>query len=203
MKRMSFSDHTYYYCESLAVIDKQICALLAQRKELSDDNPGLPGRELISTWCEQYGLNEEKIQRIFASMSSEHSFLPHEQVEPTEFLKFVPILKSVELDNILYAVTYMKQYENASVVYIDMELNSAEENVRLEFAGFELFISPNYQCRPGGGSGGGKGMQQSFVVTPPLPDEVTEFEFKMTVLPHHHRDEMKIVRLTELPVTIK
>lgn len=201
MRRMSYSSTTDYYCKSLAVIDEQICELLAKRKELSDDNPGLPGPELISSWCKQYGLNEEKIRNIFASMSSEHSFLPREQIEPAEFLKFVPIMKSVELDNILYAVTYMKQYENASVVYIDMELNSAEENVRLEFSGFELFISPKYQCRPHGGSGQLKGLQHTFVVTPSLPDDVTGLEFRLTIRPH--RDETKIVTLAELPVTIK
>jgi len=166
LRGMSYGSTTDYYCESLAVIDEQICELLAKRKVLSEDNPGLPGLELISTWCEQYGLNEEKLRNIFASMSSEHSFLSHEQVEPTEFMRFVPILKSVELDNILYAVTFMKQYENASVVYIDIELNSAEENIRLEFSGCELFISPEYQCRHNGASGHAKGMQQSFVVTP-------------------------------------
>lgn len=201
MRKMSYGYTTDYYCESLAVIDEQICELLAKRKELSNDNPGLPGLELTSTWCKQYGLNEEKIRNIFASMSSERSFLHHEQLEPTEFLKFVPILKSVELDNILYAVTCMKQYKNASVVYIEAELNSVEENVRLEFSGFELFISPKYQCRPHGGSGQIKGLQHTFVVTPSLPDDVTEFEFRLTIRPH--RDETKIVSLAELPVTIK
>jgi len=198
---MSYSYTTDYYCESLTVIDEQICELLAKRKELSEDNPGLPSHDLISAWCKQYELDEEKIQRIFKIMDSEHSFLPREQIEPAEFLKFVPIMKSVELDNILYAVTCMKQYKNASVVYIEAELNSTEENVRLEFSGFELFISPKYQCRPHGGSGQIKGLQHSFVVTPSLPDDVTGFEFRLTIRPH--RDETKIVTLAELPVTIK
>ena len=200
---MSFGTTNDHYCESLAAIDEQICTLLAKRKELSDDNPGFPSPDLISVWCEQYKLNEDKLRRIFASMNSEHNFLPHRQIEPTEFLKFVPILKSVEVDNIVYAVTYMKQYKNASVVYTEMELNSAEENVRLEFAGFKLFISPEYQCRNNGGSGQVKGIQHSFVVTPSLPDDVTGVEFRLIVLPHPHRDEMKIVALAELPVTIK
>ncbi|KUO76724.1 MAG: hypothetical protein APF81_11685 [Desulfosporosinus sp. BRH_c37] len=199
--KMSYGYTSDYYCKSLAVIDEQICELLAKRKELSDDNPGLPGQELIATWSKQYGLNEEQIRKIFASMSSEHSFPHHEQIEPTDFLKFVPIMKSVELDNILYAVTSMKQYKNASVVYIEAELNSVEENVRLEFSGFELFISPKYQCRPHGGSGQIKGLQHTFVVTPSLPDDVTEFEFRLTIRPH--RDETKIISLAELPVTIK
>lgn len=93
---MSYGTTTNYYCESLAPIDEQICALLARRKELSDDKPGFPSLDLISVWCKQYELNEDKIRRIFASMDSEHNFSPHGQIEPTEFIRFVPILKRVE-----------------------------------------------------------------------------------------------------------
>ncbi|HZK54375.1 MAG TPA: hypothetical protein VFC84_09315 [Desulfosporosinus sp.] len=201
---MSYGYTNDYYCELLTPIDEQICALLAKRKELSNDNPGFPSLDLISAWCKQFGLNEDKMRRIFASMGNDPTptFLPHEQIEPTEFLKFIPILKSVKVDNIIYAVTYMKQYKNASVVTIEAELNNSEGNVRLAYGGCELFISPKYQCQPSGGSGGSKGMQHSFVVTPSLPDDVTGLEFKLTVRPHP-REEMTIVTLAELPVTIK
>ena len=85
-------------------------------------------------------------------------------VDPAGFVKFVPVLKSVVIDNMMYAVTHMKQYSNASVVYIETEVNTAEAFVRLGHASFELFISPEYQCRQSSGCGHGKGMQHSFVV---------------------------------------
>jgi len=192
-----------YYCESLAAIDEQICALFAERKVISENNPGFPSLDLISAWCKQYNLSKHEVWSIFSSMSNESSSLPQEQIEPTEFLRFVPILKSVELDNIFYAVTYMKQYKNASVVSLEVELNSSEENIRLEYAGFELFISPNYQCRPARGGGDDKGIQHSFVVTPSLPDDVTGLEFRLTVRSHRERDKRKIALLTKSPITIK
>ena len=203
LKRMSFQPPTDYYCEPLAPIDEQICALLAKRKELSENKPGFPTLELISAWCERYELNEAMMQGLFTAMYNENAFSAHSQIEPVGFLKFVSILKFMEIDSVLYAVTHMKQYNNASVVYIETEINNSEPNVRLGHARVELFISTDYQCRQDGGSGQGKGMQYSFVVTPPLPDDVTGVEFRLSIKPFHEITEMKIVSLTELPVTIK
>ncbi len=198
--RMPFRPPTEYYCELLAPIDEQICALLAKRKEISKDNPGFPQSDSIAAWSQQYGLNEDWLRTIFAYMYGEHHFLP--QLEPAGFLKFVPILKSVEIDGVFYAVTHMKQYTNASVVYIENEVNTSEPYVRLGHASFELFISPEYQCRPDSGCGHKKGMQHSFVVIPPLPDEVDGLEFRLTVKPREV-PEIQEVSLTETTVIIK
>ena len=181
LTRMSFRPPSDYYCEEVAPIDEQICGLLAKRKELSNNNPGFPNLDRISEWSQQYGLDEDWLRRIFAYMHGKHHL--QTQIEPTEFLKFVPILKSVEVDSIMYAVTHMKQYSNSSVVYIETEVNTAEPYVRLGHANFELSISPEYQCRPNGGCGQDRGMQHSFVVTPSLPDDLTGVEFHLSVTP--------------------
>lgn len=201
LMRMPFRPPTDYYCELLAPIDEQICTLIAKRKELSNNNPGFPHLNSIAAWCKQYGLNEDMMLSIFGYMYSEHHFL--RQVEPTGFKKFVPILKFVEIDNVMYAVTHMKQYSNASVVYIETEVNTAEPYARLGHASFELFISPEYHCRADGGYGQKKGMQHSFVVTPPLPDEVNRVEFRLTVKPIREVPEIQEVSLAEISVTIK
>lgn len=201
MRERPFRPPTDYYCETLAPIDEQICALVAKRKELSQNNPGFPQLDQISAWCQQYELNEDMMLRIFGYMYREHNFLP--QLEPAEFLKFVPILKSVEIDGVLFAVTHIKQYNNASVVYIETDGKNAKPNVRLERTQFELFISPKYQCRPDGGYGHSNSMRHSFVVTPPLPDDLTGVEFRLTIKPHSETLEMLTVALTELSVTIK
>lgn len=198
----SFRQPTDYYCEEVAPIDEQICGLLAKRKELSNNNPGFPNFDRISEWSQQYGLDEEWLQRVFAYM---YGHEPHCQttIEPAEFLKFVPILKSVAVDSIIYAVTHMKQYSNASVVCVETEVNTAEPYVRLGHANFELSISPEYQCRPNGGSGQDRGMQHSFVVTPSLPDDLTGIEFYLSIKPYRREPEMQELLLTEMSVTIK
>lgn len=201
MIRMPFRPPVDYYCDSVAPIDEQICALLAKRKELSENNPGFPPLELISGWCQQYQLNEDIVRSIFGILSRERDCFP--MVEPASLLKFVSVLKSVEIDGILYTVTHMKQYKNASVVYIESEAKNSEPNVPFEHASFELFISKEYLCRPNGGFGQNKGMQHSFVVTPPLPDDVADVEFCLTVKPKQYVPRSQVVALKELSVTIK
>ncbi|MDR3542077.1 MAG: hypothetical protein P4L69_14075 [Desulfosporosinus sp.] len=198
--RMPFRSPTEYYCELLAPIDEQICALLVKRKEISNDNPGFPQSDLIAAWSQQYELNEDWLRRIFAYMFGEHHFLP--QLEPAGFLKFVPILKSVEIGGVFYAVTHMKQFSNASVLYIETEVITADPYVRFGHASFDLFISADYQCRHDSGCGQRKGMQNSFVVIPPLPDKLDGFEFFLTVKPRVV-PEIQEVYLTETTVTIK
>lgn len=103
----------------------------------------------------------------------------------------------------MYAVTHMKQYSNASVVYIETEVNITEAFVRLGHASFELFISPEYQCRQSSGSGFGKGMQHSFVVIPALPDDINGVEFRLSVKPLRENPEFQEVQFTKTTITIK
>ena len=201
MINMPFRSPTEYYCESLIPIDEQICALIAKRKELSKNNPGFPRLDLISAWCHKYQLNEHVIRSVFGNLFNEHKLVAH--VEPDSLVKFVSILKSVEMDGILHTVTHMKQYENASVVYVETEVTNAQLNVGLERHQFELFISPEYQCRSNGGYGQSKGMQHSFVVTPLLPDDVEDVEFRLTIKPRHDYAKIQAFAATELSVTIK
>jgi len=200
--RSPFHPPTDYYCKELAPLDEQICALLAKRKELSDNNPGFPSLELISAWSKKLGLDEDWLRRIFSAYMRSEDFFKA-PIEPTAFLKFVPILKSVEIGSMLYAVTYMKQFSNASVVYVETEANTSEPFVRLGNANFELFISSEYHCRQNGGCGSGKGMQHSFVVTPPLPEDLTEVEFCLSVKPLHRNPEFQEISFVETTVTIK
>lgn len=197
-----FKPPTDYYYSELAPIDEKICSLLAKRKELSNENPGYPNFDLISEWSQKFGLNEDWLRRIFAvCIIGEERFQP--PVEPTGFLKFVPILKYLEKDNIMYSITHMKQYTNASIVFIETEVKTDEPFVRLGHAFFELKISPEFQCRLDSGSGRKNGIQHSFVVIPPLPDDVEGLEFLLTVKPHRETLAIQEVFLTETTVTIK
>lgn len=203
LTRMSYRPPTDYYCAELAPLDEQICGLIAKRKELSENNPGFPELERIASWSKQFGLDENWLRRVFASLYTERHYSPEPPIEPARFLKFVPILKSVEIDKVIYAATHLKQYSNASVVYVEAEVNIDEPNVRLRYAHFNLDISPEYQCRMNGGSGHSKRMQHSFIVTPPLPDDLTGIEFRLSVKRFPQEPEIQELSLPETPVTIK
>ena len=199
---MPFYPLTDYYCNELAPLDEEICSLLAKRKELSEENPGFPNSNLISEWSQKFGLNENWLRRTFAVyLQGEECYQP--PAEPMGFLKFVSVLKSVVIEDFSYTVTHMKQYSNASVVYVETELMIPGRFVRFGHAGFELFIAPEYQCRQDGGCGSGKVMQHSFVVTPPLPDDIREVEFQLRVKPCTENPEYQEVPFKEMSVTIK
>ncbi|WP_243131315.1 hypothetical protein [Desulfitobacterium sp. LBE] len=110
----------------------------------------------------------EGLRIVFADLLSEERI--HALVEPTGFLKFIPVLRSVTVDKLSHTVTYLKQYSNASIVHIETEMITSEPFVHLGHAMFELSIAPEYLCTPNGGGGSGKTRQHSFVVTPPLPE---------------------------------
>lgn len=59
MKRMQFIRPTEHYDQRITDIDEQICALIKQRKERSDNNPGFPSFEYISDWAAKFELYED------------------------------------------------------------------------------------------------------------------------------------------------
>jgi len=183
----------------LAPLDEEICSLLAKRKELSNQNPGFPDPDLISQWSQAFGLKEYWLCIIFSHLLSEERI--HVPVEPIEFLKFIPVLRSVTVDKLSHTVTYIKQYSNASIVHIETEMITSEPFVHLGHAMFELSIEPEYLCTLNRGGGSDKTMQHSFVVTPPLPDDISKVEFHLRVKPLPE-PELQRVLLKEIAVTI-
>lgn len=175
MKRMPFERPTEHYDERLTAIDEQICALLKQRKDLSNNNPGFPFPELISIWSGKYDLYEDLLNSIFSTLRMEEEFKP--RVEPKKFIKHIPILKSVEKDERLYTITYIRQFENASVVQLNIdwheESDDLDEYQRLRYRHHHSFLELNlgegYECRPDRGGGSEGNFSHNFIVTPPIP----------------------------------
>jgi hypothetical protein len=176
-----FHPPTDYYCEVLAPIDEQLCSLIAKRKEVSGNNPGFPGVDRISGWCQHYGLNEQMTLHVFGQLYGEDHFQP--RPVPTGFSRFIPIAKFVKLDGVVYAVTHVKQYTNMSVVNIEISLETDDETVGIMHARVDLSIGPEYTCLQESGGGSGRGMQYSFAVTPPLPDDIAGVEFSLKITP--------------------
>ena len=144
MNAMPFHPPTDYYCKELASLDEEICSLLAKRKELSNQNPGFPDPDLIARWSQAFGLKEYWLSIVFAHLLNEEQI--HIPVEPVEFLRFIPVLRSVTVDKLSHTVTYIKQYSNASIVHIETEVITSEPFVHLGHAMFELSIAPAYLC---------------------------------------------------------
>lgn len=90
MKLNRYSRPTDHYDKKLHQVDEQICAILKQRKELSNNNPGFPPYDVISNWAIEYDLYEEYLSSLFGAIRMEGFFKP--RVEPTGFRKHLPVL---------------------------------------------------------------------------------------------------------------
>lgn len=175
--------HSKYNDSRLVTIDEQICALLQQRKEQAAHTPGLPSDDTISKWAQQYGFDDTFLALFFQLIKSEKYYTS--KVEPSGFRHYIPILKTVEKGERLYTVSYVRQYDNASVVQLLIDWDEQQEpqltiQQKLQRNHFGLYIDASYECRSKG-TGGSNGHESStYVVTPPLPDDLRGLHFVLT-----------------------
>ncbi|KOS68404.1 hypothetical protein AEA09_07435 [Lysinibacillus contaminans] len=180
MNHSSFERPTEHYDKRLSPIDEQICALLKQRKYISNNNPGFPPDESISNWAKKYELYEDYLKTLFGTMRMEEQLKP--RIEPAGFRKHLPVLKSLEIDDRHYTVTFIRQYENASVLQLLIDWDGTNDppiHLDRKFSRnhFELFLGEQYECRQESGGGSTGHYRYKFVVSPPLPDDISGLEF--------------------------
>lgn len=189
MKRMPFEPPTEHYNEHIEEIDEQICNLIKERKDLSKNNPGFPTKQLIANWAKKYNFYEDYLNSVFAHFLNEDIYKP--VIEPHGFLKNITILKSFEKDDVFYSVTFMRQYKNASVVHFNIDREDSDDDTPRRFREpflFDLSIEGkevDYDCRNEGGGGSGGHESYTFIVSPALPDDLSELKlvFKQCKVP--------------------
>jgi hypothetical protein len=181
MRRLPFEPPTKHYDQRIEAIDEHICNLINQRKDITNNNPGFPTKKLITTWSEKYNLYEEFLNSVFSHFLNEDMYKP--VVEPKGFIKNIPILKSFEKDDVFYSVTFVRQYENASVVHFNIDREDSDDEVPTRIREpilFDLSIESkeaDYNCRNEGGGGSGGHESYTFIVSPALPDDLSEIKF--------------------------
>ncbi|OME19952.1 hypothetical protein BSK57_23575 [Paenibacillus odorifer] len=176
MKRMPFERPTEHYDERIFNIDEQICALLYQRKELSSNNPGFPPFEYISKWASSYELYEDFLKVVFGTLRSEEHFKP--MVEPSGFIKHIPVLKSIEKDEHFYSITSLRQYSNASVITFSIDWDMTTDlspNTHIH-SHFDLYLGEKYDCRMTNGGSTSGHSSYNYVISPPLSDDLSDIE---------------------------
>ncbi len=153
--------------------------MLKKRKDISNNNPGFPPEEAIINWAIKYDLYEDYLNSLFGSLRLEDFFKT--RVEPTGFRKHLPVVKSVEINERFYSVTSIRQYENASVIHLHVDWDGTNESPidRIHHhrnSSFELFLLGEYDCRADGVRGSTGTNTYNFIVSPPLPDNISGLE---------------------------
>lgn len=176
MKRMPFKPPTTHYDERIQQVDEKICELIKLRKEISNNNPGYPPFEYITNWAEKFDLYEEMLKLIFGMLWDEKMYKTF--VEPEGFQRNLPVLKSIEIDNRLFSVICIRQYSNSSILTFNIDWDNTIDLLEQHpvHTQFQLFINGGYDCSMLNGAGGEGHFHYNFIVTPPLPDNITGFE---------------------------
>lgn len=180
MQYAGFRPPTEYYDKRLEGIDEQICVLIKKRKELSNDNPGFPTKQLIASWVEKYGLYEDFLNSLFHTLYDDEMYKP--RVEPKGFVKNIRLLKTFENKEYFFTVTFVRQFKNASVVHLHVDRNKPLDSTKEaheHYSHFNLSIEAediDYDCYFTSGSGSAGHTVSEFVVSPALPDDCSKYK---------------------------
>lgn len=186
---MSYKKPTDYYDDRVAGIDEEICSLLEKRKNVSNGNPGYPQLDLISNWSEKYGLVERFLQALFSNAYNEESYLP--EIVPEGFRKHVTVMQVEDINNVLFSVTYVRQFQNASVINLNLDWDYSNDDpadIPFKFFTMNMSFGPHYKVRQSDGGGNSGHRSYKFIVTPPLPDNISEYRMKV-----EENESLKIV----------
>lgn len=181
-----FQRPTNHYDERVKEIDEEICRLIKQRSGTVED-PGMPTDELIRAWAKKYDFYEDFLNGLFGHILAEAHF--HPQIEPKGFVKSIPILSSFEKDALFYAITSVRQYENASVLYLSVDhdtYDADEAHLAHAMIGHDLelrVVGSNgikYSCQNRGGGGFDGHTAFQFIIAPPLPEDLQGITLKFS-----------------------
>lgn len=168
---------TKHYDENVRRLDEKLVELIAKRKIVSSNNPGFPPNDDIDVWARKFGLYETFVHSVFNTLY--HEDLHRPRVEPHGFRRIIPVMRLQEIDSQVFLVTHLRQYDNASVVYleIDSKTENQSEPRHRPHVEWKLAIEPEYDCYATSGSGNSDHFTQQFVVSPCLPDKVENLVF--------------------------
>lgn len=175
---LNLKDEDGYYDQRLKNLDEQICKIINQRKEISNNLPGIPNSELIIRWAEDYGLYEEQLQSLFHLLEQEEHFKP--EIIPINFRKNILIGTTIEVDGNIFSIPFLKQYENVSLLSMNIDWDPKEYEHKQELNyinAFDLFwelrLGEEYDCRFISGGGTNDHYNNNILVSPALPDNLS------------------------------
>ncbi|AEW07021.1 hypothetical protein Sulac_3593 (plasmid) [Sulfobacillus acidophilus DSM 10332] len=167
------------YHEGLQSIDMATARLLKRRQKISHDLPGLPPKALVAQWAEQCQVSAHDLERVFVTLY--HLSESRHRVRPEGFRAFIPLARSRSQDGATYTILSLRQYDNASVVRVTVEV---ENNAPATMPGLMLDLDAPFRAWSTHGGGSQSWIQQDFVVAPPLPDNVDGISIRLLVKPH-------------------
>ena len=170
----------HVYNDEAKKIDEQILRLVQQRKSVAEGKQLFPDPEMLQQWSDELGLELSEISLVLGSLN-ESVPRRHFWEEPGELRGVLPIMKTTRDGDFEYALTHSMQYENLSILSVEIKcLKETAERISIE-ALLTLVIrgKTEYEVNIHGGRGGGAQVQLHFMVSPPLPEKLDDIEFSL------------------------
>ncbi|CAG7657832.1 hypothetical protein PAECIP111802_06870 [Paenibacillus allorhizosphaerae] len=167
------------YNDKFRSIDAKLLQLFCERKALANGKRYFPSKEIMQQWAITYDLDIPQISWLLHSLNEgRHSVVPD---EPGELINVLPVMQKSVVNGFRYVLTHAMQHQNGSIVFLEIEHLSTNENIGhirphllLEVTGKQ-----QYSVRRNGTHGGGGQTQVRFLVTPRLPDPIQEVQFAL------------------------
>ncbi|MGN7764559.1 hypothetical protein [Paenibacillus sp. 22594] len=168
------------YNDEAKRVDEQILELYRQRKSVSGGKNLFPDPETVEQWSVQLGLEASEIRFILSNLNEARP-RRHFWEEPGALLGVLPIMKTTLQDDAEYTLTHAMQHEKLSIV--TLEIRYLKETVGHVNVNAELMLAvvgdTDYEIDGHGAHGGGAHLQMQFMVSPPLPEEISSVEFSL------------------------
>lgn len=167
------------YDNRLEPIDEKLVQLIAERRRVGKGTNGMPTAEQVERWSKEYGIDASVLRAVFASMENPQRF-PRFPISPQNLQKIIPVMRKVKKDSITYQITRMEQYEECSLMHVDIfadeDFDTVEFDVQLILA-----VSPdaNYEVQMYGGQSTTNQASFKYGVSPKLPDNLEGHHFEL------------------------
>lgn len=127
----------------------------------------------INEWAQKYDFNAMFLNSIFSTLYFEE--MHGSDIEPENFIKNVSVMRTKEANDGFYSILWMRQFENASVVYLNVSMT---EEGRMKFHTLSITgTDEEFNCRSEGGGGSDGNLTYTYVVTPALSEDISRYQF--------------------------
>jgi hypothetical protein len=173
------------YSDEVAVIDKMMLKLYADRRALTGKKRFFPPREWLVGQGEELGLEIDVVSRFLHSLNEHVPITSPRQETPIGVLSIMRRATAMDCE---FVITHALQYESYSSLAVEVSLQGDEsENAHLRPM-LDLVViggEMEYAASNFGSSGGVMHAQMRFQISPRLPDDLSGVV--LSLVPGAHR----------------
>jgi hypothetical protein len=167
------------YDPELEPVDEALVELWSRRLAQSRGRRLLPPPGLTREWATRYHLPENLVAWWFRQMTAPFPAEPPPRMGDVRAVR--PLMKQQAVAGVVYQLTHVEDYAEASMVHLRVRVETDEPwpPNQLDFR-LTLALTPDrYTVTPWGMTGGGLRLSVQYLVTPPLPDDLTAVRWSL------------------------